>query len=222
MAMTATGMKHFICILPIIWLAGCSLDENSIENPQVPARSPHTIEYIHLAVGDSLGYNWTGLDTAIGAFFAHIDGKAVIGHKTYFNVVDYPIGGPTTFLVRETDNGDIYALGLFDTVAIENAVEKLLYKTSARTGSSWNFSFFGDTIQCTMVSRSDTVKTYAGIFRNCLRIRIFYVGWFEYEDQWLAPGVGLVKRDIESIFGHSLFMPLLDLKILKLKSSSRR
>jgi len=215
-------MKHFSPILLFIWLAGCSLDENPIVNPQLPARESRTIQYIHLAVGDSLGYDWTPLGTAIGAFYAHIDTKAVIGNKTYYNIVDYPIGGPTTFLVRETDNGDIYALGLFDTVTIENAVEKLLYKTSAQTGSSWNFSFFGDTIQCTMVSRSDTVKTYAGIFRNCLRIRIHYVGWFEYEDQWLAPGVGLVKRDIESIFGHSQFMPQLDLKVLRLKSSSRR
>jgi hypothetical protein len=177
---------------------------------------------VHLAVGDSLGYNWTGLDTAVGAFFAHIDGKSIIGNKTYYNIVDYPIGGPTTFLVREDGNGDIYALGLFDTVTIETATEKLLYKTSAQTGSSWDFRYFDDTIQCMMVSRSDTVKTYAGIYRNCLRIRILYAGWAEYEDQWLAPGVGLVKRDIQSIFGHSLFMPQLDLKALRLKSSSRR
>ena len=215
-------MKHFIWILLIIWLAGCSLDDNPIGNPQIPTRSSRTIQYMHLAVGDSLGYDWTPLGTAIGAFYAHIDRKAVIGNKTYYNMVDYPIGGPTTFLVREDGNGDIYALGLFDTVTNEYAVEKLLYKTSAQTGCSWKFCYFGDTIQCTMVSRSDTVKTYAGIFRNCLRIRIHYVGWFEYEDQWLAPGVGLVKRDIESIFGHLLFMPQLDLKVLKLKDVSRR
>jgi|ERR1051326_733237 hypothetical protein len=215
-------MKQPILFVLSICLAGCSLDENPIENPQLPARSSHSIQYMHLAVGDSLGYDWTPLDTAIGAFFSHIDAKATIGNKTYYNIVDYPIGGPATFLVRETDNGGVYALGLFDTVTIDNAVEKLLYKTSAPTGSSWNFSFFADTIQCTMVSRSDTVKTYAGVFRNCLRIRISYYGWAEYEDQWLAPGVGLVKRDIESIFGHILFMPQLDLKVLKLKNYARR
>jgi hypothetical protein len=222
MAMIVPGMKHFICILLIIWPTGCSLDEIPIAIPQLSARSSRTIQYTHLVVGDSLGYDWTGLDTAVGAFFAHIDGKAVIGHKTYYNMVDYPIGSTATFLVREDGNGDLYALGLFDTVTIENAVEKLLYKTSAQTGSSWKFYYFGDPIQCIMLSRSDTVKTYAGVFLNCLRIRIQYYGWAEYEDQWLAPGVGLVRRDIESIFGHSLFMPQLDLKVLRLKSNSRR
>jgi|SRR5467141_328593 len=216
-------MKPLVFIVLSIWFVGCSRDENAIDNLTVPVHSSRTIHYMHLVIGDSLGYDWTALDTASGAFYAHIEGTSYIRGQTYFKVVDYPVGGgyPITFLLREGSNGDIHALGLFDTVKIENAVDGLLYKTSAQKDSSWDFYFYGDTIKCIMVSRSDTVKTYAGIFRDCLRIRIQY-WWGESEDQWLAPGIGLIKRDFETISARPIFMPLLDLKVLRLKSLSRR
>src|SRR2546426_9742561 len=216
-------MKLVACLVFSISLAGCLRDENTVEYALVQTHSPRTIHYVQLAVGDSLGYDWAALDTGFSDFYAHIEGTTLRQGKTYFNMVDYPIAGayPQSFLIREADNGDIYEVGLFDTAIIEKAVESLLYKTSAQVGDSWNLYFFGDTIKCTMISRSDTVRTYADFFRGCLRIRIQY-WWGEYEDEWLAPGVGLVRRDFQTISARPIFMPLLDLKDVRLKSATRR
>jgi hypothetical protein len=220
-------MKRFICILLIIWLAGCSLDENPIVNPQSPVHASRSIHYIHLAVGDSLGYGWRGVegypDPFNIGFYTHDEGITVLDGESYHRVADYPLSDwwPPTILMREDNEGNIHALFFSDSGNVQNTSLSILYKTSAGVGGSWSFFYYPDTLTCTLVSRSDTVETNAGIFRNCLRVRIRYT-WYAYEDHVLAPGIGVVMRDFETYTSPPIFMPWIDLKDLRLKSVSRR
>src|SRR2546426_6259742 len=102
-------MKLVACLVFSISLAGCLRDENTVEYALVQTHSPRTIHYVHLRVGDSLGYDWAALDMGIPDFYAHIEGTNLREGKIYYKMVDFPIGGeyPITFLIREADNGDI-------------------------------------------------------------------------------------------------------------------
>ena len=210
-------MKRWIIFLPV-WLVSCSLNDNSIESPQLAKHASRTIQYMHLAVGDSLGYDWSSTNAA--SIFTHVVATNIIGNKTYYHVVDYPLGpaSPFELMIRQDEDGNVYAIFPSDSGVFSRQDEILLFKTAADTGTTWDVE---DIITGTLISRSDTVKTFYATFPNCLRIRIDY-NWYSSEEQWLAPGVGLVRREYYTAGMYPVFMPALDLKDLRLKTASRR
>jgi hypothetical protein len=223
-------MKRWPLLLLPIWFAGCSANDNLVEIPTVGRMNPaRIIPYIHLAVGDSLGYGWADTlhsrDTVSPLFFTHIYGTDVIGGQAYFQVASYPVGPgidghPIWLMMRQDAAGNVFVI--FPPITLET----LIYKTRAETGSTWNlFYFYAETLQCRLISRNDTVRSFGGIFPNCLKIQINWPFWGCHENHWLAPGIGLVKRTFEYLPGpHRVRIGLddFDLKSLRLKSTSRR
>ena len=78
------------------------------------------------------------------------------------------------------------------------------YDFSADLGESWDvIEDIGDclwTSTMSMVSKTDSVFTNIGIFYPCFHFHHFIA--FDYEfDEWFAPDVGLVQRDVITIAG---------------------
>ena len=222
-------MKHIAFSVLSIWLVGCSQYDYQIPGPTIPERSTRRIHYLHLISGDSMGFGRSGpsgfpwQDPGIVDFYSRVEGTTILRRQTYHRVEAYPIGAgyPPTLLMREDNEGNISAIFSSDTANSPGMNETFLYKTTADVGEKWSFYYYGDTISCTLLSRGDTAKTFVHLFSDCLRIRIQF-NWFTYEDQWLAPGVGIVKRDFQTLSLPPLYLPQIDLKDLRLKSLSRR
>ena len=222
-------MKRWPLFLLPIWLVGCSLSDNLIEYPTTQVSPTRIIPYMHLAVGDSLAYGPAPREGSIDPntnktwFIAHVEETDVINGRTYYRVAHYPWAWDQQInvLLRQDEDGNIRAIFLSDSGNVADSMESLLYKTSAKIGTTWDIHTPGDTMRFTLMSRSDTVKTYYGVFHNCLRVR-FQSVWYACDDHWLAPGVGIVKTDFETIAFPPIYTGPLDLKDLRLKSVSRR
>jgi len=202
-------MKKFLVFVLFVSLFGCSND-----NP-VRSDQQSTTHYIHLTIGDSLGYG--GISAQDTVFYTVVESKQEYYGKQYFKVSSFPIRGglPVNFMMREDGEGNVWVIGYLRNNTSVDSLETILYRTQAQQGSTWNF-YYGDTITCTLESRSDTVRTMCGEFSACVRIKIEYA-WFEYELHWLAPNIGLVKREFITYSFRPIWMSLLDLKDCRLK-----
>jgi hypothetical protein len=203
-------MKNIPLLVVISFFAGCSINNDYFLDSfgNGTKRDSRMIHYIHLVVGDSLGYDYPSNQTA--RHYTFITGTEMLRGKTYYEFQNYllDIWGPTKRL-REDSDGNIFLAG-FDSS------ETLLYKTNVDVGTTWTSHYDGPTT-CTLESRTDSITTSYATFTNCLRINL------GCEFHWLAPNIGLVKRDFRRCPTlKTTSFTLADLKSLKLKSISRR
>ncbi len=192
-------MKNMLIFLTAsVVLLGCQKDEsNAITTPAEIKQS-----YYHLTLGDSLRYN--------PDYVMWIDSLISIKSKKYFVVRNFPSDEFTRrhFLRKDSDE-NVYIINSYDTTS----TEYLLIKSDAKENESWNFK---GTSVATMVSRTDTVITEAGIFTKCMQIKIQW--WsLEYEILWFAPNIGLVKREFDTASARPILVGNLALKSYKLK-----
>ena len=212
-------MNRIILFVIATFLTGCSDNNNFYFGPTGGgASAARTVtQYIHLVVGDSLGYDGPHNRVANPKVYTVVQGKELFQGKEYFKVTTYLLTeAPRNLLMKEEKNGEVKVVGYIYSAGSNDSLETTLYNTAAEVGSHWNFYFQG-TIQCTMESRSDTVVTTYGVFHNCLRIRLSY-DWYYAEEHWLAPGVGLVKKLEIDYRVLTTFLPTADLHDLRLKT----
>lgn len=203
-------MKNVTLAVVITLLGGCSTDNESFLGSFDDGihREKRITHYIHLTVGDSLGYGAPNHTNS--GHYATVTGIENIRGKTYYRFKRYLIGNwpPEVMLMREDSDGNIF-------IAKYDSSEALLYRTNVEVGTIWIHPVF-ETLSCTLESRTDTIRTTYGMFANCLRIKI------GCEYQWLAPNVGLVKRDYQCPTLSTVFLMTADLKDIRLKSKSHR
>jgi len=92
-----------------------------------------------------------------------------------------------------------------------NGIKRVWYKFSAAVGESWqmadsvNVDEFANS-KMSLDSSGVMVKTKAGLFPGCLVFRNERaIPDFSYTIDWLAPGVGIVRRVEDSIIGPVVF-----------------
>ena len=208
-------MKNIPLLVVVSIIAGCSINNDYVFDSfgNGSHRERGMTHYIHLAVGDSLGY---GHGIGVVFYYTTIGTQVPFHGQAYYKLQEFsfPLSGgcpDASYLIREDEQGDVY---------LSDSVEAfLLYKTDAAVGSTW---YFGDT-RCTLESRTDTVRTRAYTFTDCLRINIGS-NWCARELDWLAPNIGLVKRDLCSITGVPLCVDGVNFELedFRLKNPSRR
>jgi len=144
----------------------------------------NTQTYYHLSVGDSVEYNNAHVQT--------VENAAIINSQEFYGVFGVVLRDTVwDFYLRMDDSQRVY---IYNFSPRAQKGFSLLYKLSASAAQTWTTDLFGDTVMFTMESRTDTVTASVGTFYDCEKIKIQYSST-EYEEQWFAKGLGLVKRN---------------------------
>lgn len=80
--------------------------------------------------------------------------------------------------------------------------DEILYDIGVPLNTSWAFNNAGvwENSQVTLSSYGETIETETGTYENCYGFHRFIGADYEYYD-WLAPGAGLVQRDVITFAG---------------------
>ena len=165
-----------------------------------PSAEAQNTAYFPMHVGD----HWTYSES--GALASHTPGQVSVDAQ-YFS----PTSGRTWFRVRGYQ-GDYHWLWQTTAARVyEWPATHLWYRLGLAAGTPWDFSIdasgthgaiaCSDGAQCEVVSRSEPLTVPAGTF-STIHIR-WTVHCFDagITDEWFASGVGLVRRDHETIAG---------------------
>jgi hypothetical protein len=155
--------------------------------------------YARLAFADNGDYfplqvgNWWRYDSIPEQVITNTE---MIGDTTYFVFSEYDFGSRK---FREDSESQI--------IEYKDGEERVWYKFSALEGESWTISSFddGDFIEdcaVTLMNRNETVSVPAGTFENCVKFN-FACPVIDggLDSEWFAPGVGCVKRSMDTIAG---------------------
>jgi hypothetical protein len=127
----------------------------------------------------------------IGEWISGPDGRSKIGQ--YFLSVDggkisgLPALHPTEDIAVYEDNFDEW---VSDYYIVDAPIDSLWIRKDFRIGATPNLL---SNLHVKLKSRSDSLLTPAGSFRGCLRFEIEADDL--HEAHWLAPGVGVVRRE---------------------------
>src|SRR5258707_1109581 len=167
-------MKNIISLVSAMMMIGCSMSNDYDLTPagERNKRESRMTHYIHLAVGDSLGYGPILADSET-FFYSQVMGTTLLDGRIYYQVTNSPVVPfcDQSVLIRQDDLGNIYTRDVFGFADAESSRETILYRTAAEEGSSWYVHWNGDSIKCNLESRSDTAETAYRRFSNCLRVR---------------------------------------------------
>lgn len=138
-------------------------------------------DYLPLQVGNS----WVYAVNAAGAERREtIEAAVRIDGNTYFRFSSYA-GRAGSLLRLDAQNR------MWERIDDRDV---LLYDFGAQAGATWSYP--GGTV--VLVGREETVTVPAGTFRNCVQFHYTVAGKEGDWDEWLAPGVGPVKRHLFS------------------------
>lgn len=194
--------------LMIVWIAGmaailgCQHNDRILEPSPAPAPAS---TYIQFQVGDSLGY---GVGSTVLAV-TFVDSILPLEGHFYFRFRNFPFGPGGVWpdlLLREDQNGNIKARGYVSSDSGTAGVETMLFQFGPEVGSTWTFDY-GYRYLCTLESLTDTVIISNTAYLGCTRIRVGAYGTVLSEVYWLAPGVGVVNSDYETILAHTFIGP---------------
>lgn len=179
---------------------------------QREARRPRTPNYLPLSDGARWEYEVV-IDLPLGAqklasAVTRVDGSVEIGGKTYFKVVMQVHGAPFNpshvAYYRPTDRGVFQILE-----GEEEQGERLYLPSELKIGQKWNIVTPSSKFDFEVVGRCD-LTCLGKRYKDCVEIKVEMRGKFGSitQQQWLAPGVGLVKQ----VDDHTLFDSTTELK----------
>lgn len=173
-----------------------------------PSNSP--FDYFPLRIGNRWEYRATYRLTGRIAFDATavltIEGSERLGARTYFKAVCKVTGvlsNPTTVSYYRPAAEGIWQADVDDG----KVTESLLLPAPLAPGTKWNTSLRDDVFFGRVAARQEarpggSVQCGSRLFRNCVQISSDVdskVGKVR-QDQWLAPGVGVVKQTQQGPF----------------------
>ncbi|GEM_PF-2928547 len=123
-----------------------------------------------------------------------IDDTIRINEKVYYRFCTHETGLNWPFYTY-------YRLDSLDQVWIKGGPdgEHIVYKLAVPAGTDWYKHFDDLTYHLTLIDTSSVVSTPAGLFVNCYEYQTTIEEIFTDFMEWLAPNVGLVKRESEGI-----------------------
>jgi hypothetical protein len=148
-------------------------------------------DYFPLQVGNRWVYDlsgWQGYSSWEIIDTTRINNKVFYCFYKHDTYIDWPI-----FTYYRTDSlNQIWIRGGLND-------EHIVYKLNVVVGTSW-YKYFDDlTYISTLVDTNAVIYTPAGLFRNCYEYNTTIEEIFTDFKDWLAPNVGLVRRESEGI-----------------------
>jgi hypothetical protein len=172
-ALVATGTAHTVAV-PMVYRVKC------LTNLLMPMPVGGRLSY---SVSNAAGGAWTEQMTSLG-----LTRPSAGGGKDYALVENIERNQMKLHLIRSTES----AVFRFDP----NTLAETLEFQMGPVGTTWtNFNYEGQLTLRVAVEAIETVVVPAGTFPGCYRFRKQGVGGepTSYWQEWLAPGVGIVK-----------------------------
>ncbi len=139
--------------------------------------------YFPLGMGNRWTYQSQFL-ISVNTFTDAVIGEEPFGGESYFIFSSFRLQESVPF---RTEDRKVYTCA--------TGGKSLMYDFSADDGASWSApdppeGFIG---RMTLVGKTDSIATPAGVFADCIHFRHSFSGDVQH-DEWFAPGVGLVRR----------------------------
>ncbi len=148
-------------------------------------------DYFPLQVGNRWVFDLLGWP---GYSSQEIEDTTRINEKVYYRFCTHETGlnWPFYTYYRSDSLGQVWIKGGPDG-------EHIVYKLAVPAGTDWYKHFDDLTYHLTLIDTSSVVSTPAGLFMNCYEYQTTIEEIFTDFIDWLAPNVGLVRRESEGI-----------------------